>query len=210
MTWNDAITDALIAQASRNDLGNGAANLNTIATCAMALGGIVACLSAGSIELNGGDDIDPNIYFGTYMGLICTLLIASIWMNQDLEPEVILQQRMTEKYYKIKKDQQRANQGVPDDGIYDVPFESTQDSGSANEALYASCSATWSSICRLFRYREWYLPIFFFFIVGIVLPSFDDLHYIFLTTKCHMDKYMYDFLNTLTYVSLLGFVVLYN
>jgi len=181
----------------------------------MALGGIVACLSAGSIELNGGDDIDPNIYFGTYMGLICTLLIASIWMNEDLEPEVVLQQRMRERYNKIKKDQQKANQGVPDDGIYHMPFESSLDSESGNEAfslnaLYGSCSATWSSICRLFRYKEWYLPMLFFFVVGIVLPSFDDLHYIFLTTKCQMDKYMYDFLNTLTYVSLLGFVVLYN
>ena len=85
-------------------MGNGAANLNTIATCAMALGGILACLSAGSIELNGGDDIDPNIYFGTYMGLICTLLLASIGMNEDLEPEVVLQQRRTEIYNKMKKD----------------------------------------------------------------------------------------------------------
>ena len=91
MTWNDAITDALIAQASRNDLGNGAANLNTIATVAMAIGGIVACVGAGSIELSGGDDIDPNLYFGTYMGLIFCLLLSSIWMNKDLEPEIILQ-----------------------------------------------------------------------------------------------------------------------
>jgi hypothetical protein len=90
MTWNDAITDALIAQASRNDLGNGAANLNTIATISMALGGIVACLGAGTIELKGGDDLDPNLYFGTYMGLICTLLLASIFMNRELEPEIIL------------------------------------------------------------------------------------------------------------------------
>ena len=176
----------------------------------MALGGIVACLSAGSIELKGGDDIDPNIYFGTYMGLICTLLIASIWMNEDLEPEVVLQQRRMAIYNKLKNGQQKANQGVPDDGIYQLPFDSSQDSGSGNEALYGSCSATWSSICRLFRHKEWYLPMLFFFVVGIVLPSFDDLHYIFLTTKCQMDKYMYDFLNTLTYVSLLGFVVLYN
>jgi hypothetical protein len=176
----------------------------------MALGGILACLSAGSIELNGGDDIDPNIYFGTYMGLICTLLLASVGMNEDLEPEVVLQQRRTEIYNKMKKDQQEANQGVPDDGIDHMPYGSSQGSASGREALYSSCAATWSSICKLFRYKEWYLPMLFFFVVGIVLPSFDDLHYIFLTTRCGMDKYMYDFLNTLTYVSLLGFVVLYN
>ena len=34
MTWNDAITDALVAQASRYDLINGAANLNTVAIIA--------------------------------------------------------------------------------------------------------------------------------------------------------------------------------
>ena len=56
----------------------------------MALGGMVACVGAGSIELGGGAEIDPNIYFGTYMCLICTLLIASIWMNRELEPEIIL------------------------------------------------------------------------------------------------------------------------
>jgi len=90
MTWNDAITDALVAQASRYDLVNGAANLNTVAFISMALGGIIACASAGFIELQNDDDLDPNIYFGTYMGLICILLIASIFMNTKLEPEIIL------------------------------------------------------------------------------------------------------------------------
>jgi hypothetical protein len=56
----------------------------------MALGGIVACGSAGFIELQNDDDLDPNVYFGTYMGLICLLLIASIFMNTKLEPEIIL------------------------------------------------------------------------------------------------------------------------
>ena len=51
MTWCDAITDALIAQASRVDLKNGASNLNTIAVLSFALGGMIACLSAGFIEL---------------------------------------------------------------------------------------------------------------------------------------------------------------
>ena len=51
MTWCDAISDALIAQASRVDLKNGAANLNSVATVAGALGGITACLGAACIEL---------------------------------------------------------------------------------------------------------------------------------------------------------------
>jgi hypothetical protein len=42
------------------------------------------------------------------------------------------------------------------------------------------------------------------------MPNFDDLHYIFLTTSCQMDKYLYDFLNILTYVSILFFIILYN
>jgi ABC-type protease/lipase transport system fused ATPase/permease subunit len=42
------------------------------------------------------------------------------------------------------------------------------------------------------------------------MPNFDDLHYIFLTTTCQMDKYTYDFLNILTYVSILFFITLYN
>jgi Ni/Fe-hydrogenase subunit HybB-like protein len=93
MTWNDAITDALTAQAARNDLANGAANLNTVSIIGMACGGIVACTSAGFIEFTGDEDLDPNIYFGTYMALICLLLLASIFMNNDLEPEIILHQR---------------------------------------------------------------------------------------------------------------------
>jgi len=88
MTWCDAITDALIAQASRSDLKHGAANLNTICTFAYALGGIIACVSAGSIEIQDGKT-DPNFYFGTYGFLILCLLIASIFLNRALEPEII-------------------------------------------------------------------------------------------------------------------------
>ena len=53
MTWCDAVSDALIAQASRSDLQSGAANLNTITMVAFAFGGIIACTSAGFIELSG-------------------------------------------------------------------------------------------------------------------------------------------------------------
>ena len=51
MTWNDAVSDALIAQASRFDLNGGAENLNTFVNYAFAAGGILACLIAGIFEL---------------------------------------------------------------------------------------------------------------------------------------------------------------
>lgn len=209
MTWCDAISDALIAQASRVDLKHGAANLNSVATVAGALGGMTACLTAGGIEIQGGDDIDPNIYFGTYMGLICLLLIASIFLNRDLEPEVILHQRLKAKQ-ELKRQKLERDESIPDDGIYEIPFESSHDSGSVDETLCISCSRTFRAICNLFRYSEWYLTLLFFLVLGIFLPNFDDLHYIFLTNTCNMDKYVYDFLNSLTFVSLLVLAVIYN
>ena len=89
MTWCDAISDALIAQASRVDLLNGATNLNTVTMLAFAFGGIIACSAAGTIELDD-DAVDPNWYFGIYAGLIFILLIAAILLNKELEPEIIL------------------------------------------------------------------------------------------------------------------------
>jgi len=112
MTWNDAITDALIAQASRSDLKKGAANLQTVASMAYAIGGIIACCSAGSIELSSseGEQIDPNWYFGTYAVLISILLVASICLNRALEPEIIEVQRSREE-------RQQMRGRVPGDGI---------------------------------------------------------------------------------------------
>jgi Na+/melibiose symporter-like transporter len=89
MTWCDTISDALIAQASRIDDGNSSKNLNTIKTLAFASGGLLACLIAGSVELQDSE-IDPNFYFGTYALLILILVIASIFLNYDLEPDIVL------------------------------------------------------------------------------------------------------------------------
>lgn len=100
MTWCDAVSDALIAQGSRLDLKRGAINLNTICTIAFALGGIVACVSAGFIEMTCDNDYDPNILFGVYAGIIAILLIASIFLNYYHEPEVILRQRERENMQK--------------------------------------------------------------------------------------------------------------
>ena len=56
-----------------------------------ALGGIIACAIAGFIQLlENRIVVDPNFYFGTYAFLIVVLLIASITLNRNLEPEIIL------------------------------------------------------------------------------------------------------------------------
>jgi hypothetical protein len=90
-----------------------------------------------------------------------------------------------------------------------IEFESSRDS-TYHETLCSSCSRTFSQVCYLFKFKEWYLPITFFLIQGVLIPNFDDLHYMFLTEIAGMPKYEYDFLNILTYVGILFFVVLYN
>ena len=65
------------------------------------------------------------------------------------------------------------------------------------------------------------MPLIFFFLQGLFVPNFDDLHYVFLTSNGHdeheegqhpegeeprhpiMEKYTYDFLNTIGYVSVI-------
>ena len=49
------------------------------------------------------------------------------------------------------------------------------------ETLGASCSRTFSTIYSVLKYKEFYLTLVFFFVQGLILPNFDDLHYIFLT-----------------------------
>ena len=88
-------------------------------------------------------------------------------------------------------------------------FESSDDYY-FNETLCQSCSRTFGQICYLFKFKEWYLPITFFLIQGILIPNFDDLHYMFLTEVVGLPKYEYDFLNIITYVGILFFIVLHN
>jgi len=61
------------------------------------MGGIIACVCAGFIELDDGKDVDPNFYFGIYAGLIFILLLAAIFLNRKLEPEIIILQRLRAK-----------------------------------------------------------------------------------------------------------------
>ena len=181
MTWCDALSDALIAQASRFDLKNGAANLNVVTVIAFGLGGIFACVAAGCIEIDDGRDVDPNFYFGTYAALIVGLLIASICLNSLNEPEII---RLSEE------ERERLHE--------------------AEETLCNSCGTTFGSICHLLSYQQFLLPIMYFLIQGVIVPNFDDLHYVFLIEVAGIPKWEYDFLNVITYVSMLLFIFLFS
>lgn len=59
-------------------------------------------------------------------------------------------------------------------------------------------------------HKEIYLCLLYFWLQGLLVPNFDDLHYIFLTEKCGMKKFMYDFLNVFSYVGTIFFTVMYN
>lgn len=59
-------------------------------------------------------------------------------------------------------------------------------------------------------HKEVYLSLLYFGLQGLFVPNFDDLHYIFLTEKCGMKKFMYDFLNVFSYIGTIFFTILYN
>ena len=92
----------------------------------------------------------------------------------------------------------------PGDGINQEMEEVLSDTSTVDsfeeQTLCQSCSRTFKSIWNVLKYKEMYLPLIFFFVQGILLPNFDDLHYVFLTGTCGMSKATYDFLNVLTYV----------
>lgn len=73
-----------------------------------------------------------------------------------------------------------------------------------------SCGRTFTALGSLFRHKEFSLPIAFFFINGIFVPNFDDLHQIFLTQVIGMPSYVYEFLNILNYIGILFFTMLIN
>ena len=58
--------------------------------------------------------------------------------------------------------------------------------------------------------QEIYLCLLYFWLQGLLVPNFDDLHYIFLTEKCGMKKFMYDFLNAFSYIGTIFFTVMYS
>lgn len=97
MTWCDALCDALICQESRKDLKHGASNLNTITNSSFAFGGLIACGLAGFIELYYTETFDPNIFFGIFAFLIFIQFLSTLYLNRNLEPEIVLIKREKER-----------------------------------------------------------------------------------------------------------------
>ena len=91
MTVCDAISDALIVQASRLDPEHGADDLNSLTQGAAAAGGLIGCGVAGILELYSEETIDPNLFFGLYTFLITTLTVSVCALTQNMEPEVVLE-----------------------------------------------------------------------------------------------------------------------
>ena len=87
---------------------------------------------------------------------------------------------------------------------------SSVDASFVQRTLCQTCAVSFKSIGNVLKYKEFYFPLLFFFINGLLVPNFDDLHYVFLTGTVGMSKSTYDFLNTLTYVGLLTFATLYK
>jgi hypothetical protein len=142
----------------------------------------LACVIAGSIEYDQSREVDPNWYFGAYAGLVTILLIASIFLDRVNEPEII---RLT------KEERERLGH-------------------EAQDTIRDSCNMTWQSLVKMLGYNEFLFPILFFFLQGMVIPNFDDVHYLFLTETNDMPKWKYDFLNCFTYASILLVIFLYG
>lgn len=98
----------------------------------------------------------------------------------------------------------------PDDGMNEELESLGSVDSFVEHSLCQSCGRTFKSIWNVLKYPEFYLPLTFFLVQGILMPNFDDLHYMFLTERVGMSKSNYDFLNILTYVGLIFFVTLYK
>ena len=78
--------------------------------------------------LFGGKDLEPNVYFGTYLGIIILLLISSIFLNRNLEPEIIIHQRLKDESIKEQ-----------DQSILNSNHENSVDSGYTSITLCEQC-----------------------------------------------------------------------
>jgi hypothetical protein len=77
-------------------------------------------------------------------------------------------------------------------------------------SLCQSYGYSLGEIGKVLKYPEFSITLLFFWIQGILVPNFDDIHYIFITQAAGMPLYKYDFLNTISYGSLILFVLIYN
>ena len=76
--------------------------------------------------------------------------------------------------------------------------------------LCQSFGYNFKGIGKILKHKEFSVTLLFFLIQGLLIPNFDDIHFVFLTEKEGMANYKYDFLNMISYISLLGVVILYN
>lgn len=129
-----------------------------------------------------GEGVDPNYFFGGYAVTALAGTIAAFFLSPVNEPEVI----------RLKDVERASAHGVKDSG------------------LGSNCNITFSEIGRLFGHNEFLLPILYFLIQGVLMPNFDEVHYIFLTEDAGMPKYKYDYLNCIAYVSMVLFNYLYG
>ena len=51
---------------------------------------MIGCGFAGAIQSNSNKTINPNIYFAVYTALIAIMFVAVLFLNRNLEPEVVL------------------------------------------------------------------------------------------------------------------------
>lgn len=180
MTVCDAISDALIVQASRLDPEHGADDLNSVTQMSAAAGGLIGCGVAGFLELRSEDAIDPNLFFGLYTFLISLMTISVATLSRNMEPEIVVEQR-----------------------------ESVGDNR-CTEDFDRSLKLTFATICKRMKHEEIWLCMLYFVLQGLLVPNFDDMHYVFLTENCGITSYMYDFLNILTYAGQFCFCLAFN
>lgn len=67
--------------------------MNSLTLISYALGGMIGCGVAGTIQASSNKNLNPNIYFGVYTGLIVLMFSATLLLNRNLEPEIVLRAR---------------------------------------------------------------------------------------------------------------------
>ena len=73
---------------------NGSGFLNSLTLISYALGGIIGCGFAGAIQGNSSKNLNPNIYFAVYTLIIILMFSATLLLNRNLEPDIILRSRL--------------------------------------------------------------------------------------------------------------------
>lgn len=78
------------------------------------------------------------------------------------------------------------------------------------EDFLKNFTTTASTIAQRISQSEIKMCLMYFIFQGLIIPNFDDIHYMFLTDKLGISAYMYDWLNCTTYVGTLMMTAFYN